>query len=119
MNKIDLTINKRKLTCSFGLGFIGELLDSLDMTLNQVVHALNNNPFKIVPFLIFKSAEYTLIREGEEVDFTKFDLVDDIDEDGGSDGKEVINFLAEFTKSLSKDVPVDEGVVKTDEEEKK
>lgn len=118
MNKIDLTINNRKLTYSFGLGFIGELLDSLDMTLNEVVSSLNKNPFKYVPFLMFKSAEYTLLRKGEEVVFTEFNIMDDIDSDGGLDGKNVVKFLNSFTNSLAKGVPSSEEV-KSDKPEKK
>jgi len=119
MNKIDLTINKRKLTCSFGLGFIGELLDDLDMTLNEVVEKLNKNPFKFVPLLMFKSAEYTLLSKGEEVTFTKYTLMDDIDKDGGLDGESLVKFLHAFTESLSKGVPVDEDNGKADKKEKK
>lgn len=119
MNKIDLTINNRRLTYSFGLGFIGELLDGLDMTLNEVVTNLNKNPFKYVPVLMFLSAEYTLLRKNEEVTFTKFDLMDDIDTDGGLDGKNIVKFLEAFTSSLSKDVPEDKDDVKTTGKEKK
>jgi len=119
MNKINLTINKRKLTCSFGLGFLGELIGNLGVPMNDLERELSSNPFKYVPILIFTSAKYTLMRKGEEADFTALEIADDIDEDGGLNGDKVISFMQAFYNSLSKDVPVDEDNGKTDKKEKK
>jgi hypothetical protein len=105
MNKITLTINKRKLDFHFGLFFIGEALDTLDLSIDDIGVNLSKNPFKLVPELMYISASYGLRRKGKEIDFTKDEFFDWLDNDGGFSNGNLGKFLDAFTKSLTLDVP--------------
>ena len=105
MNAIKLTINKRELDFTFGLGFLGELLEALDMDIENVVVSINKNPFKIIPALMFHSASYAKKRKGQKVDFTLYDLTDWIEEDGGIGNNNVVDFCNAFNESLMSGVP--------------
>lgn len=106
MKEIKLTINKREFVCSFGLGFLGECLENLDLSVFEIGEKLDKNPFKWIPTLIYESIKYT-----EDVDFTKKDLVNWLEED--NNGTKTMNsFLIAFIDSLKKDVPKQEGVKK-------
>lgn len=105
MNKIKLTINKREIEFHFGLYFLGELLDELDMSFDEINERLSKNPFKFVPRLMFLSAKYAYTRKGEVIDFSEYTLVDWLEADGGFTNPNIENFLNAFTGSLSKDVP--------------
>ena len=109
MNNISLKIGQRDLEFTFGLGFLGELFDETDLTINEVVGKLNKNPFKMIPTLMYYSCAYLLKRKGQEVDFTIYDFTDWIDESGGIGQPSTKRFLDAFTESMTKNVP------KTDE----
>ena len=108
MNSITLTINKRELDFTFGLGFLGELLEQTDLSIDEVVLKLEKNPFKMLPTLMYESAKYALDRKGKEVDFTQHDFIDWIEADGGVMSKNSLKFYEGFVKGMTKDVPEDE-----------
>lgn len=112
---MKLTINKKQLDFSLGLGFLGELLEQLDLGLDELLIKIDKNPFKYIPLAMYHSAKYALESEDKEVDFTKNDFTKWIDKDGALTDKNVsvIKFLSEFQKSIYKDVP-NEDVVSTD-----
>ena len=117
MNRIKLKLKGREFDFTFGLGFLGELLDALDVSIDEVVGKLNRNPFKMIPFLMYSSAKYSYELRGEEADFTLFDFINWIEEEGGFTSKSVESFLVAFTNSMTKGVPVEEEI--TDEPKKK
>jgi len=109
MNKkeIELKINDIVLKCSFGLGFLGELLENLDLSVFDIGEKLDKNPFKWIPVLMYESAKYT----NEDLDLTKDELINLLDSEDG--GKAMSEFLGAFVNSLSKDVPKQENVKNT------
>ena len=109
MNEIKLTINAREIVFSFGLGFIGALLEDTGESIEEAVDHLNRNPFYMVPKLMYLSAQYAKTRDGEELDFTMVELTDWIDQDGGVRNETIEKFLTSFTQSLAKGVPKQEG----------
>ena len=119
MNKITLKINDKELEFSFGLAFLGELIEKTDLSLEDIIAKMNKNPFKMVPMIMFYSASYALERKGKEVDFTRFDISDWIDTSGGIADKSVVKFIEAFTLSLTKGVPKEEEAAKKDDSPKK
>lgn len=105
MNNITLKIAERELDFSFGLGFLGELFEETDLSINEVVEKLNKNPFKMIPTLMYYSSAYALKRQGKEVDFTLYDFTDWIDESGGVGNPNTKIFLNAFTESMTKNIP--------------
>jgi hypothetical protein len=105
MNKVKIKFDKISVEFHFGLGFLGELLDSVEMGIDEVMEAIGKNPFKIIPIIMHSSASYNAKRKGEEFKYTIYSFIDLIDENGGIAGKPVQLFLEAFTNSMTQDVP--------------
>lgn len=103
---MTLEVNGQELEFSFGLGFLGELLDELDMGIDEVLQGFNTNPYKYIPTAMYMSAKYSKKRKGEDF-VDKYVFFDWIDADGGltDKNKSAVKFVQEFTASLFKDVP--------------
>lgn len=110
MNYIQLELGGKLRGFKFGLGFLGEAINNLGFSITDLDQELNKNPFKVIPELMYQSAYYNCLRKGEVADFDKFDFVDWIDEAGGLDSEVVRQFLEGFTRSMTKDVPKEDGV---------
>jgi len=105
MRKITIKLNGKDILFRFGLGFLGDLLDDSGLTIDEIVRKLNENPFKIIPLMMYHSAKSAMEAEGKEIDFNKYDIADWIDDAGGISSPEVVDFLNAFTSSLVKNVP--------------
>lgn len=105
MKSIKLVIANKEIEFHFGLGFLGELLDSLDLSIEELMGGLQKNPFKLLPKIMHGAATYASLRKDEELGLSLYQLTDLIDEDGGIVSENVSKFLEAFTKSMSKDVP--------------
>ena len=117
MNRIKLKLKGREFDFTFGLGFLGELLDDLDMSMQDVGARIDKNPYKMIPFLMYRSAKYSCELEGKDFDYTILDFISWIEQEGGFTSKSVESFLVAFTNSMTKGVPVEEEI--TDEPKKK
>ena len=118
MNNIKLTIDKREFDFSFGLGFLGELLDELDLSIEDVINKSGKNPFKWIPLLMFHSASYSVSYNGGEVDFTLKDIIKGIENDKKG-GVIVTSFTKAFLSSLNDGLPTEEDSVEDDSVKKK
>jgi hypothetical protein len=105
MRKIKIEIGKKEIGFRFGLAFVGELLDETDLSIDEVVNKMTKNPFKMVPLIMFYSAKNYYERAEQTMPFTRYELSDLIDDNGGVNSKEVIDFLNAFTASMNKGVP--------------
>ena len=112
-NKLTLNFEGTDIGFHFGLGFLGELLDSLGYSINELDSKIKSNPFKVIPKLMHTSYAYNLEREGKEVDLKLFDFVDLLDSVGGVDSENVSKFLTAFTDSMTKDIPVTPNKIPT------
>lgn len=104
MKEIDITVNNRTLKCKFGLGFLGECLENLNLNVFEIGKKLDDNPFKWIPTLMFESINYA----NDNIDFTKEDLINWLDNPEGN--KEMAKFLNAFVQSLNKDVPKEDPI---------
>jgi hypothetical protein len=100
MNKVKL-LDKE---FHFGIGFLNELLDGTGLQLEELS---SQNDAVLVPKMMYYSLAYSYKRNGQEIDFTMFDVNDWIDENGGVGGSFWIDFQKAFNDSMYKDVPVD------------
>ena len=105
MKSIKLKLHDKEIEFHFGLGFLGELLDNLDMPIEELMAGLQKNPFKLLPKIMHGAATYASLRKNEELGLTLYQLTDLIDDDGGIVSENVSKFLNAFTNSMSKDVP--------------
>lgn len=106
MNNIKLNIGERDLDFSLGLYFLGEVLEDLDYSNEELSKKIEKNPYKWIPFIMYKSAEFAFTRKGEQPDFTEFDFSDWIVKEPGAFGSEVVTkFFEAFKLSMTKNVP--------------
>ena len=108
---MKLTINKKELEFSFGLGFLGELLDETGQSLEDVLEGFEKNPYKFIPVAMFVSTRYAYKRKGKDIDFDRYQMLDWIEEDGGLTDKNesAIKFMSALSESLFKDVPTEKS----------
>ena len=120
MNRLDLKLNGKKYGFTFGLGFLGELLEELDFDLEMLLTKLDKNPFKYYPLVVYTSARYHCELENKEVDFDLKEIVEAIDKEGAFTDKNepIIKFIKAFKQSIFKDVPVEDIEVNDAEEVK-
>jgi len=88
----------------FGIGFLNELLEGTGLKLDELGTQTDE---VLMPKIMYYSRLYAYKREGKEIDFTKIDIFDLIDENGGIGGKFWFDFKIAFNESMFKDVPVD------------
>lgn len=110
MKQITLNIGGEDRVFYFGLGFLGNLLESENIAMNEIDAKLAENPFKWIPLIMFYSCAYGFKRKGEFAPFDAFSVSDWIDE-VGIDSEVVTDFFKAFTQSLTKDVPQDKKKV--------
>lgn len=99
---MKIKLNNREFDCSFGLGFLGELIDVLDISYDELFNRYEKNPIKYVPVIMYESVKYAL--DGE-IDFTKKEFMQWIDNEGGLSNKELVRFSQAFLDSIVKNVP--------------
>lgn len=108
MKLITLNIGCEDRVFYFGLGFLGNLLETEKLQMNEIDFKIAENPFKWIPLIMFHSCAYGFKRKNENPPFDAFDVADWIDE-CGMDSDVVKNFFKGFTQSLIKDVPEDKS----------
>jgi hypothetical protein len=111
MKQITLNIGGEDRIFYFGLGFLGNLLESENIEMSEIDDALAKNPFKWIPLIMFYSCAYGFNRKNEFPLFDSADVADWID-DIGMNSEVVKAFFKAFTDSLTKDVPQQKEVKK-------
>ena len=106
MKQITLNIGGQDRTFYFGLGFLGNLLETENIAMNEIDAKLAENPFKWIPLIMYHSCAFGFKRKGEFAPFDAFDVSEWID-NVGMDSEVVTDFFKAFTQSLTKDVPKD------------
>jgi len=103
-----LTANGKEVIFNFGLGALGLYFDNVKkdgVTLDTLSDKMSENPFSVVPKLMYFTAAYGYIKKGEKVPFTVYDVADWIDEDGGISGTLFSEFIDAFSNSLTQGAP--------------
>lgn len=108
MKKINLQIGGEYRDFYFGLGFLGNLLETEKIAMTEIDAKLAENPFKWIPLIMFYSCAYGFKRKGEFAPFDAFSFADWIDE-VGMNSEVVTKFFEAFMESLTKDVPEDKS----------
>jgi hypothetical protein len=108
MKQITLNIGGKERLFHFGLGFLGNLLESENVSMSEIDAKLAENPFKWIPLIMYYSCAFGFKRRNEFPDFDAFDMAEWIEE-VGMDSEIVKSFFQAFTQSLTKDVPEDKS----------
>ena len=105
MNRIVIKLKNKNHDFCFGLGFMGNLLEQLDCSIDELMQGIQKNPFKFIPVLMFESYAYGCKRENKEKEHDLYSFTDVIDDEGGVVSEKVSKFLEAFTESMTKNVP--------------
>jgi hypothetical protein len=105
MNKINLKIGGKYRDFHFGIGFIGLFLESTGIKMSEIDEKIKQNPFKLIPEMMYYSALFADKRANNEVDYDAYDVAEWIDLEGGINGNIVVEFTTAFFNSLTKGVP--------------
>lgn len=100
--KIDIKFSEKILTFHFGLSFLGYFYDKYDLDVYSLYEKIQTKAFSFIPLLMFESYKHNLERQGKEVDLTKEDIADLIDENGGlhEEKSSASLFLEAFINSI-------------------
>lgn len=112
MNKITLNLGGKDREFHFGIGFIGLFLDKSGIQMAEIDQKIKENPFKLIPEMMYYSTLFADQRAGNEVDYDAYSVAEWIDEADGINGGAVIKFTTAFFQSLVKDVPEQKEVKK-------
>jgi len=105
MKQIELELGGEKRIFYFGLGFLGNLLEKENISIQEIGIKATENPYKWNPIVMYHSCAFGFIRKGETPLFDAFDVTEWIEESGGFEGEVYKKFELAFAQSLTKDVP--------------
>lgn len=108
MNIVNLKLNGKDYKCTIGIGFLGEIIEKMDMDIDLLLTKYAKNPFKYVSLFAYHAIQWELEEDGKEIDFTLKEMRGWIDKEGGLKNTEMIKFSKAFTKYMLKDVPTDD-----------
>jgi len=106
---ITLKFAEKELKCSLGLMFLGDFLDEVNLSLEEVGEKMQKNPFRLLPKMIYISAKTEAEMNGDDFDLTLKDVIEMIEKDGGISSKQVTKFINTWTTSLTAGVPKSEA----------
>ena len=110
MKSIKLKIGGEEREFFFGLGFLGNLLESENLTLQELGIKTTENPYKWTPLIMWYSLAWGYIREGKTIEVKPLYVADWLD-DLGLQSEVVKSFDNALVASLKKDVPTDKKKV--------
>ena len=85
--------------------FLGDFLEEIDMSLEEVGEKMGKNPFKLLPKMIYLSAKTEADIKGDDFDYELKDIIDMIEKAGGLASPQVTKFVSKWTASLTDGVP--------------
>lgn len=113
--EIKLTLGKQERTFTFGILFIGEVLERTDLDYNALIEKVIKNPFKYAPILMYESLRNTAKRIGKELDFTENEMVTWLEQEENLGTDLMIKFVYAFLGTNGNPTPtenVENGNVK-------
>lgn len=109
MNKITLTINKKKYNFRLGLGAIGELANEFDIDQDEIFNNIGSNVFYYAPRLMYAGYKYDFLRSGKVIDVTYNEFLDEVEDSKEFYTVHSIKLVEAFLKSIQNELPNQEG----------
>jgi hypothetical protein len=98
--KKDIKLGNEVHSFSFGLGYIGDMLEFIGLDYVDFSDRVSMNPFKWMPIAMLHSLNY-----GKEEKWTIEQLMDVLEDDGGVNSASLQEFSNTYILSLTKNVP--------------
>lgn len=88
-----------------GLGFLDYMIDESGKSLEEIGILPN---LRLIPLLMFYSRAYSCKINNEDIKFTKDDIFDYIDNNGGLSGENVSKFFSHYLECMKNHMPSDD-----------
>lgn len=90
----------------FGMGCVGEMIDILDISVDEIESYMTKNPIKGILAAIYAAAKCHAEDQDKPVGFSKNDVADWIYAlEDGFNNETVVKLIGAFSESLSKKTP--------------
>lgn len=109
ITEIKLNLGKKDRLFTFGIIFLGEVLERLDTDYNTLLEKVSKNPFKYAPILMYESLRNSYRIEKKDVDFVEDDIVVWLESEELMGIDVMLSFINAFMGTQENKTPVDEG----------
>ena len=117
---INLKLGGKKRFFTFGIVYLGNVLEILDVDYGEMLNKVAKNPFKYAPLLMFESLKNTYIKEKKEIDFTESDIIAWLEVEELMGVNLMLSFINAFMGTQENKTPLDvEAVEDTNTVKKK
>ena len=99
--EVKIELNNKEYIFPLGLGFIGECLDNLDLSITSLCEKMDDNAFKWSTAVMYESLKY---QYGDDLDFSKKEMLEYLDNDDNGIAK-IGNFNRAFVQTLTPKLP--------------
>ena len=118
IQEIKLKLNGKEREFSFGIIFLGEVLERLDLDYNSMLVKVSKNPFKYAPILMYESLKNTYKKSKLDVDFTEDDIVNWLEKEELMGVDIMLAFINAFMGTQDNKTPVENDVDNEDVKKK-
>lgn len=108
IQEIKLNLGGKKRRFTFGIIYLGEVLESLDFDYDTLLNKVIKNPFKYAPVLMYESLRNSYRIEKKELDFTQEDLVQWLEKEETLGVDVMLKFIKAFMGTQENPTPVKE-----------
>ena len=116
---LDLKLGGENRRFTFGVVFIGEVLEELDIDFNDLISKMSKNTFKYVPILMYHSLVNCYLKERKEQDFDKQDLNNWIDAEENLGIDKILEFVNAFIASTNNNISEENNEAESEKGTKK
>jgi len=119
ITEIKLNLGKKDRLFTFGIIFLGEVLERLDTDYNTLLEKVSKNPFKYAPILMYESLRNSYRIEKKDIDFVEDDIVLWLESEDLIGVDVMLSFINAFMGTQENKTPVNEGEDTKDASKKK
>ena len=108
ITEIKLNLGKKDRLFTFGIIFLGEVLERLDTDYNTLLEKVSRNPFKYAPILMYESLRNSCRLQKVDVDFVEDDIVVWLEAEDFIGVDVMLSFINAFMGTQENKTPVEE-----------
>ena len=105
ITQFKLQVKGKQREFKTGLGFLGQYQKDNLVSFNEITFGIDNNPLYYIPDLMYHSMSYAAKIKDENIEFTKNEFLDWIDETGSEAITKMGDFKEKLIESLESFLP--------------
>jgi hypothetical protein len=109
IQELKLKLGGEERTFTFGIIFLGNVLERLDFDYNELLIKSSKNPFKYAPILMYESLKNTAERDGRNTNFTERDLIGWLESEETMGADKIVQFIQAFMGTNENKTPIEES----------